>query len=107
MPSRPLKVDRAADPTVRYDRYRISMATKGQKPGSEAHKFLTIAALTAMLADARNKSPTKGGTDSKDWDVCHIKFTPANGKSKVKPGSEIFRKVDSNLLWIDNPKQCR
>ncbi|EGX45365.1 hypothetical protein TWF173_011030 [Orbilia oligospora] len=106
MPSRPFKVERAADPAVRYEKYRIS--TKGQQSWSDTHKFLTIAALTAMLADSRNKASSKGDGDNKDWDVCHIKFSLADGKSTThKAGNEIFRKVDSNLLWIDNHRQLR
>ncbi|KAK6516128.1 hypothetical protein TWF506_006038 [Arthrobotrys conoides] len=105
MPSRLLKVERATDPSVRYDKYRIS--TKGQQSWSDTHKFFTIAALSAMLADSRNKTSAgaKGDGDNKDWDVCHIKFSLADGKSTVKSGNEVFRKVDSNLLWIDNPRQ--
>ncbi|KAK6362632.1 hypothetical protein TWF730_000087 [Orbilia blumenaviensis] len=106
MPSRQTKLERP-DPTVRYDRYRIS--TKGQQGWSETRKFLTIAALTAMLADSRGKASGKANGSGKDWDVCRIKFSLADGKNKPKPkpGNEIFRKVDSHLQWIDNPRQRR
>ncbi|KAK6508846.1 hypothetical protein TWF481_003612 [Arthrobotrys musiformis] len=91
-----------ADPNVRYDRYRIS--SKEQQPWSETQKLISIVALTAMLADTRNKGKGSGGT-TKDGDVCRVRFTVADGKSKPKPGTEIFRKVDRNLLWINNSKQ--
>ncbi|EWC44388.1 hypothetical protein DRE_01214 [Drechslerella stenobrocha 248] len=86
--------------STRYERYRIS--TKGQQPWSETTKLLTIAALTAMLNESRTqKTPAENG----DWDLCKIKFAPSNGNSKA--GSEIFRKVDSRLQWVDNPRHRR
>ncbi|KAK6343825.1 hypothetical protein TWF696_007484 [Orbilia brochopaga] len=98
MPPRSSLMHQKADreQNTRYERYRIS--TKCQQPWSETRKMLTIAALTAMLSEAQ-----KSGDG--DWNTCKIKFSPSNGKSK--PGSEIFRKVDRELQWVENPRHRR